>query len=324
MTKLFISLNERGEARQSWIKAAERIGVDVAGYIDGPYVLPLSNRVAKLVASMQGVNYMDSATFDILSDCKLRAAHLPAVPAASSETEVLALTSPIFLKPRLNLYKGTSPLAYTRWASGAALHASAWREFQASDLDLGGLVAVPDLGNPLTVLEVDFSVNKFSEIYITNTFSHGFTDHNKPTTFTSGAPAPTVLIEAISTFCEQRGITGGIFDVQAVQHEGLWKIMDWNVRPPGWYRFGAGEHSGVADACLAHMLGLPVDKSPVYIEQRSYWDNPMQNSEAGFVRSFGLVPSWVWNTNFIGRVCGIGDTKEDVQAKFDAMEAARP
>lgn len=323
MTKLFISLSERSEARQSWLAAATRLGVEVVGHIEGPHILPLENQTAEVASTLSGVNYMDAATFGILSDCVARGAHLPAMPAVQDEAAVLLMTCPVFVKPRLNLRKGSSSLAYTRWSSGAALHAAAWQDFVTAETDLGGLVVVPDMGNPMTNLEIDFSVNAASEVYVMHTFTHGFTDHNRPTNMVSGAVAPSDLVSAISSFCTQRGINGGIFNVQAVQHEGAWKIMDWNARPTGMYGVAAGVHPGVADAGLAHMLGLPVQPAPVHIELRSYWGNPIPNELAAQVRSHGLIPSWVWSRDSIGRVYGIGDTQAEVQAKFAAFEDSR-
>jgi hypothetical protein len=322
MTKLFISLNEQSGARQSWLAAASRLGVQVVGYIDGAHILPLGNNTAQRASTLSGVSYMDVPTFGILSDCVARASHLPAMPAVQSEADVLAMTGPVFVKPRLNLSKGRSPLAYSRWGSGAALHAAAWQDFGTSELALGGLVAVPDLGNPMTNIELDFSVNAASEVYVMHTFTHGFGEHNRPTNMVSGATAPSELVSAISSFCAQRGIKGGVFNVQAAQHEGVWKIMDWNARPSGMYGVAAGVHPGVADAGLAHMLGLPVQSTPVHIELRSYWGNPIPNDRANEVRAHGLIPSWVWSRESIGRVYGIGDTQAEVQAKFNALEAS--
>lgn len=321
MTKLFISLNEQNGPRQSWLAAASRLGVQVVGYIDGAHILPLGNSMAQKASTLSGVNYMDAFTFDILSDCVARAAYLPSMPAVQAEADVLAMNGPVFVKPRLNLRKGLSPLAYSRWASGAALHAAVWQEFVASELELGGLVVVPDLGNPMTNIEIDFSVNAASEVYVMHTFTHGFTEHNRPTNMVSGATAPSELVSAVSSFCAQRGVKGGVFNVQAAQHEGVWKIMDWNARPSGMYGVAAGGHPGVADAGLAHMLGRPVQSAPIYIEVRSYWSNPTPNDRANEVYACGLIPSWVWSRESIGRVCGVGNTKAEVQAKFNSFEA---
>lgn len=322
MTKLFISLHERSDARQSWLAAAARLGVDVTGHIDGAHILPLGNQTAEAASTLPGVNYMDAATFGILSDCIARGTYLPAMPATQAEAAVLAVTGPVFVKPRMNIRKGISELSYTRWESGAALHAAAWQEFVTAESDLGGLVAVPDMGNPMTSLEIDFAVNAASEVYVMHTFTHGFTEHNRPTNMVSGAVAPSDLVAAISSFCAQRGIKGGIYNVQAVQHDGIWKMMDWNARPTGMYGVAAGVHPGVADAGLAHMLGLPVEPTPVHIELRSYWSNPIPNELAAQVRSHGLIPSWVWSRDSIGRVCGIGSTQAEVQAKFNAFESS--
>lgn len=323
MTKLFISLSERNQARQSWLAAATRLGVEVVGHIEGAHILPLSNQTSEVASTLSGVNYMDAETFGILSDCVARGAHLPAMPAVQDEATVLAMTGPVFVKPRLNLRKGSSSLAYTRWSSGVALHAAAWQDFVTAETGLGGLVVVPDMGNPMTNLEIDFSVNAASEVYVFRVSTHSFTDHNKPGNMVQGATAPSVLIADIEGFCASRGIKGGIHNIQACEHDGQWKIIDWNQRPCAMYSLAAGAHAGAADAALAHMMGLSLPQTTGYIESRSYWGNPMMNSEADFVRSFGLIPSWVWSRRFIGRVCGVGDTQAEVQAKFAAMEAAR-
>lgn len=321
MTQLYISLQESPSHRAAWSTAAERLGVSVIGHIEGANVLPLSNSVSEVLAKVSGLNYMDAETFAILSDAKIRAQHLPAIPAAQTEAEVLSMAGPVFVKPRKNFYKGKSSLAYSRWESAATLHSTAWPEFVASEPALGGLVVCPDMGNPMTNLEIDFAVNQSGQVYVMHTFTHGFTAHNRPTNMVSGATPPSDLVDAIGAFCAQRGVKGGIYNVQAVKHEGTWKVMDWNTRPTGMYSVAAGLHPGVADAGIAHMLGLTAPQAPVHIELRSYWDKNIQNDQAEVVRSFGLTPSWVWDSRFIGRVYGIGDTQEEVKAKFDAFEA---
>jgi hypothetical protein len=155
------------------------------------------------------------------------------------------------------------------------------------------------------------------------TFTHGFMEHNRPTDMVSGAEAPKELLSAISAFCANHGIKGGIHNVQAVQHLGMWEVMDWNIRPPGMYDYLAGAHPAVADAGLAHMLGLPVSPQQIHIELRSYWDRPVSNDCVDSVKAHGLFPSWVWNTKSITRICGFGGTKEEVHAKFNAFDASR-
>jgi hypothetical protein len=322
MTKLFISLSEPSYARHSLMTAAARIGVEVVGHIDGPHVLALSNQTSQALSRVAGVNFIGVSTFDILSDCRDRIAHMPALSAVQSEADVLAMNFPVFVKPRKNLRKGTTPLAYTRWASGAALHAAKWQEFSTAEVELGGLVALPDMGNPMSCLEITFAANADSEVFLMHASTHGFAEHNRPTNLVSGATAPADLMSAIQSFCTTQQIRGGIFNVQAVEHGGAWKVMDWNTRPDGTYGVAAGAHPGMADAGLAHMLGLPVVKTPVHFELRSYWSNMIPNHRADEVRSYGLIPSWVWHRDAIGRVYGIGDTKEEVQAKFAAFEGA--
>jgi hypothetical protein len=320
MTKLFISFHEPSGFRSAWVAAANRLGVEVTGHVDGPNVLPVSNRTCASLASIPGARYMDTQTLEILSDSMARSQHFPSLPAAQSESDVLAMTGPIFIKPRRNTQKGQSSLAYSRWPSGAALHASSWNEFVASEQPLGGLVACPDMGLPMSNLEIDFAVNAASEVFVMHTFTHGFVEHNRPTNMVCGATAPSDLIQAIQAFCVQRGITGGIYNVQAVMHDGAWKVMDWNARPSGMYGVASGLHAGVADAGLAHMLGLPHEAAPVHIELRSYWDAPVPNSLASQVRAHGLIPSWVWSRDSIGRIYGIGDTQAEVNAKFNAFD----
>ncbi len=322
MTKLFISLAEKSYARHSLATAASRLGVEVVGHIDGPHVLPLSNSSSQDISRLAGVNFADAATFDILIDCKARIGHMPALPAVQDQADVLAMNAPVFVKPRKNLQKGRSPLSYTRWSSGAELHAAKWAEFSAAEPELGGLVVLPDMGNPMSSIEIDFSVNADSEVFLMHTSTHGWTQYNRPTNLVSGATAPADLMAAIQAFCLSQKIRGGIFSVQAVEHDGVWKVMDWNTRPDGTYWVAAGAHPGMADAGLAHMLGLPVVRTPVHFELRSYWSNMIPNHRADEVRSFGLIPSWVWHRDAIGRVYGIGDTKEEVQAKFAAFEGA--
>jgi hypothetical protein len=258
---------------------------------------------------------------EILIDAAARSAHVPALPAARTESAVLEMAGPVFVKPKLNIRKGVSPLAYTRWDSGAALYAAAWGEFSSSETDLGGLVAVPDMGYPMANLEIDFAVNASSQVGVMRCFTHGFTAHNRPSDMVSGATAPAELMTAVQNFCVSHGIVGGVFNIQAVQHEGQWKVMDWNTRPTGMYNVIGGDE-GVGDIGLAHMLSIPYTASEKHIELRSFWSNPIPNDKAEVVRSCGLTPSWVWHRESIGRVYGVGADAAEVQAKFEALEAA--
>lgn len=320
MNKLFISLEEPSDYRSTWTTCAKRLGVEVVGHIDGPNVLPVSNRICESLAKVSNVHYMDSETFDILSDCKDRGLYLPALPAYQSENDILNITGPVFVKPRKNTMKGSSSLSYTRWSSGEELHSLAWDRFSTEEKLLGGLVACPDMGLPMNNLEIDFAVNAKSEVFIMHVFTHGFNEHNRPTNMISGVQAPNELIESVKLFCAEHKITGGIYNIQAVNHNNIWKIMDWNTRPTGMYGLAAAVHPGVADAGLSHMLGLPVTNTSVHIELRSYWQHKLPNQMANDIRSYGLIPTWVWNRDYIGRIYGIGDTKEEVDVKFNAFE----
>jgi hypothetical protein len=322
MTQLFISLNDHGSVRQSWHSLADRMGVAVTSYVAGRKVLPLTGDTTRAIAALPNVDYMDVDTHDILGDCIRRSQYLPVLPAARTREEVMALTGPVFIKPRLNSRKGLGTLTYTRWDSGAEMCNTAWDLFSTEDLDVGGLVALPDLGSPMSNLEIDFAVNADGVVRVMHCFTHGFNEHNRPTTMKSGADVPETLMQAVQAFCLSRGVRGGIFNIQAVQHEGVFKIMDWNARPTGMYRMLAS-HPGVAEVGLAHMLGLSIDEPPTpYIELRSYWDRPIPNHKADLVRSLDLGPSWVWSRQVIGRVYCVAASAAEADARFAALEAA--
>lgn len=321
MKKLFLSVNDSPGPLAQFGAVAERLGVAVTHTLNTPYVLPLTNGTSmRLVRSGATVNFMPSGTYEILTDSVVRQQHFPALPATQDAAAVRAITGPVFVKPRRNEGKGSELMAYTRWASGEALYAQGWEYFTSQEQGLGGLVAVPDIGNPMSCLELDFSVNEAGDVYVMHVFTHGFTAHNRPTTMVSGAQPPSELVSAVETFCKTAGIKGGIFNIQAVEHDGAWKVMDWNTRPSGFYSVAAGVHPGVADAGVAHLLSLPVVATPVHIELRSYWDKPFKNSMADAIRAIGLTPSWVWDRSSIGRIYGIGDTAQSVHEMFAELE----
>ena len=83
-----------------------------------------------------------------------------------------------------------------------------------------------------------------------------------------------------------------------------------------------GGEPGVGDIGLAQMLGIAFTAQPVHIEIRSFWSNPIPNDKANIVLASGLIPSWVWERSFIGRVYGIGADAAEVQAKFSNLQTA--
>lgn len=309
MTKLNISLQDGNNGRQSWVEAAGRLGVTVVPVRAGPHVLPLSNQTALAASRVAGVAFMSAKAFDISSDSMARPGYFPALPCAQDMDAVRAMTGPVFVKPRFNLMKSLDPQAYTRWASGADIG-------ELSD----GLVVTPDAGNPATVREVDFAVNQKGEVFVMRCWSHTFTDHNRPGDMVSGVQAPAALMGSIDAFCKAHGVTGGIYNIQAVKHADQWVVMDWNARPSGAYQILAA-HPGMAEPGLAHMLGMGTPSvPPVHAEIRSYWHSPIPNVHADLVRAAGLTPSWVWERRFIGRVYGIGIDPQDVAARFDHLQ----
>jgi len=324
MIELFIPLSEPFEARRAWQQSANRLGVAVTGAAGSPHVLAITNNAAQNLANMEGLQFFSAQTHDILVDSLKRPHFMPAVMGwqPASPDEALKISGPLFVKPRTNLLKSPHPLAYTHWPSAKDFVEHNWPTFEQANVEpMNGLILSQDLGLRVTNIEVDFAVSAAGEIYVMHVFDHDWVEHNRPTDLVlrpEGVPA--FLFAAIQALCTNQKITGGIFNVQAVQSNGVWLVMDWNTRPLGVYRTAAGLHPGVGDAGLAHMLGLRYTPPPVCIEIRSYWDRPIPNSQADAIRSLGLTPSWAFDKRVIGLVYGVADTKEQVYAQFKSLE----
>lgn len=306
MSKLFIGLQDSSWGRTNWCLAAKRLGVEVVGTLDGKAVLPLRNESAVTMAALD-VNYMSTAALAITSDASVRGNYFPALPAFSNPDDVPTYDS-YYIKPKLNHHKMEKHIAYTRHStlpSAAAMMAG-------HDV----FVISPDIGISTPTLEIDFAVNQQSVVKVIRTFTHSFADYNKPDNMVSGAIAPAVLMQSIQQFVTDQQIKGGIFNIQAVEFDGEWVVMDWNARPTGMHIITAAI-PGVVEPALIHMLGLDIEPpDPIHIEIRSFWDTPFPNSKAPDIQAIGLIPSWLYNKSSIGRIYGIGETKQQVDDKF--------
>jgi hypothetical protein len=322
MAELYISLQEPRYWRNSWIEAARRLGVEVVDNLSTPSVLPLTNMSAAKLALQNDINFMSADTHDILIDCYNRQLHLPAVPAAQSYEEVQRLDMPVYVKPRANLGKGTHPLAHSRWASGVALcNSKHWRDFVDADPQLNGLVVCPDLGTPMSCLDVDISINSFSEVYVINCYSYGFISYKRPFDILHPTETiPTSLVAKVQEFCYSNNIRGGIYNIQVVEYNEQWCIMDWNIRPSSICSIIA-QVPGVVDKGLAHMLSLPLpEHANKYLEVRSYWDPPIAGENLNKITSAGLFHNSVWNDGpNIRRVIGVGHDRDEVEYKFNIL-----
>jgi hypothetical protein len=190
----------------------------------------------------------------------------------------------------------------------------------------GGWVHQPHLGFPVEDLDIHFSVGRSGDIHVIAAQRHKHLDTKKPAELRMATPDEYVgVCEQITAACKRLNITGGLHDIQFLYYQGAWCAIDWNPRAPQVYTQGLANKYPCLDAALAHMVGLPIpDVAPAVFVNRSYWASPIPASKRRLIESFGLLPrtdAKDKSGDFI-RVNGVGATEAEVNAKFDAMEAA--
>lgn len=290
--KLHMSL-----ADQRWLPAykptLDRLGVEVTPFkagVDG--VLPLYDASASTLGGHPC--YMPQASLDkILNKERLGETGLPTLP-----TTVIALPE---AAPAGTLVKPRNSVT-------------------------GGWVYQPHVGFPLEDLDIHFSVNSAGKVFVLAAERHEFLAAKKPGRLRMALPEEAALVvENISAACQRLEIRGGVHEIQFLQYEGQWCAVDWNPRPPMVYSEGIANKYPCLDGALAHMLGLPAPQvaAPVFIN-RAYWDRPIPLTKWAIVESFGLLPrlDYFKSVRGIVRVNGVGASADEVNAKFDVMEAA--
>lgn len=190
----------------------------------------------------------------------------------------------------------------------------------------GGWVYQPHVGFPLEDLNIHFSVNSSGDVCVIAAERH---EHLGPKKYgrlrMAQADEYVGVVEQIEAACKRLAICGGIQDIQFLFYEGQWCITDWNPRPPMVYNEGIANKYPCLDAAFAHMMGLPAPQvAPAVFINRAYWDSPIPLNKWSLVESFGLLPRRDMHNGVIGivRVNGVGASESEVNAKFDAMEAA--
>jgi hypothetical protein len=189
----------------------------------------------------------------------------------------------------------------------------------------GGWVHQPHLGFPVEDLDIILSVNRSSEIHVISVQRNKHLGTKKPAELRMATPDEYVGVrEQVAAACKLLNITGGLHNIQFLFYQDAWRVIDWNPRAPQVYTQGLANKYPCLDVALAHMVGLPTpDVAPAMCINRSYWASPIPASKRRLVESFGLLPRTEKDMggDFV-RVNGIGKTEDEVNANFDAMEAA--
>lgn len=190
----------------------------------------------------------------------------------------------------------------------------------------GGWVCQPHMGFPVDDLDIHFSVNANSEVFVIAAQRHESLDYKQFGRLRMASSGEYVgVVEQIEAACKRLEIKGGIHDIQFLSYQGEWCAIDWNPRVPQVYNEGLPNKYPCLDGAIQHMLGLPVTSGvkSVFIN-RAYWANPIPTDKRALIESFGLMPRQDYRRKVSGfvRINGVGATEEEINAKFDAMESA--
>lgn len=271
----------------------DRLGVEVTPFsadVDG--VLPLYDASASTLGGHP--RYMPQASLDkILNKDRLHETGLPTIPTT------------IIAKPE---------------------DAPAGTIVKLRNSVTGGWVYQPHLGFPLEDLNIHFSVSAAGDVFVIAAERHEYLGAKKYGKLRMARADEYVgVVEQIEAACKRLEIRGCIQDIQFLFYQGQWCATDWNPRPPTVYNEGIANKYPCLDSAFAHMLGLPPPQvaAPVFIN-RAYWDHPIPLTKWALVESFGLLPRRDFYNGVEGivRVNGVGTSEAEVNAKFDAMEAA--
>lgn len=305
-------------------------------WVNDPHVADILLSVAdsdtKLYAfrpEYKDIRPMTSRALWNLTDRLLQAKlHTPTLPAWRGrwKEEVEAIEGPFFVKRQRTHLKDTNPLNYTTWESAAAFLAAVPDSFWAIQSEpedvFGEFIFQPVIAAPLTALELNLAVNKHSESYV---FSQTLTTYEANNLASVSEPSledHSALIALIQQDVKAQGVKAGIHTLKFVQYNGQWTLLDWNTCLSGCDLQIYPSVYAVLDDPFLFMLGLPLQHRAdnVYKEQRGYFGLNLGRTVEPIVGKAGLFPRW--NGDVLQRVAGIGTSKREVTARFDALNEA--
>lgn len=290
--KVYMTLEDQRMGVAAYHSTFSRLGVSVTALPDGcASVMPLTERASLRMAGHP--QYMPHDSLDkIINKDRLHETGLPALP-----TTVIGLPD---LAP---------PGTFVKTRNSA----------------LGGYVYQPHIGFPHEDLDIHFSVNADSEVFVIAAQRHQFFAARKQGALRMARPDEYIgVVEQIEASCKALNIRGGVHDIAFLMYEGQWRAIDWNPRAPFLYTDGVAAKYPCLDAAISHMVGLPIpEHTPPIFVNRSYWESPIPLNKRAIIESLGLTPrrdSGKLIDGFV-RVNGVGASEADVNAKFDEMEA---
>lgn len=319
--KLYMDPRERRTLGGPTTVLAQRVGVELSDTPDGSAILALSDLVAQKFSRELPDQFMPAESFDRLTD-KLRM-HELGVPVIPSSLDPQAFSGPVFIKQRRTLKQSVPRLAYTRWDSAAefmAAHGSEFQAFNANPENIGGeLIFQPAFSYPAQGFEMNFSVNRASEVLYYSTCQN-ITIAPERYGFIKTTIAPQVVKDAIANIVSQQVIRSGIHCVTFVFMDGEYRLYDWNARPPFYGVLHFLSVPGFADAAMAHMCDLPVPDLPTkYFEQRGYFDSPIDSKCYPQILELGMFPRL--DQTGITRVGVVTVDENTAQNLFNQMES---
>ena len=315
-------------ANTYWKGVVESLGMTVV-YSNGDYVLPLTDSTCKLTSEYFPDKFMSAYSFHSLTDRIEQAdTGLPIIPTIipshKEQLSIFGTDIPLFIKHARTYDKPETKWAYKEYKNSIELESTLTQDFydhQNNPGSNGPYIIQPSIGFPHTNIAICFSVNENSKPYFCNTMSMVYHDYEEFHECISPVETPSGIKDIIISVCNRMQIRGGIHEVEFIQYNNQWCVMDWNARPYVGTSLGIFSHADIMEAALSHMVGLPPkEPKPFYAEQRWYADKNLSLDYLPLISSFGLFPRT--HNKIVRLVCGDGPTKEDVTSRFDSLTKA--
>lgn len=184
---------------------------------------------------------------------------------------------------------------------------------------VGGFVYQPHLGFPQEDLDISFAVNAGGDIHLFDARRLTHAEAKKPLGSRQAAAQEVAAVEGpLRAAVRRLGIRGGIHNVQFLQYQGQWCVIDWNPRPARGFTDGLCQ---ALEAPLAFMLGIPCNAPSYLMENRSYWDSPIPLHLEPTIRALGLLPRRVAGVHGFPRISGAATSQEELNLKFSQLES---
>ena len=313
--------------------AADRLGFTLTPYPgDASAVLCLHEQAASAVAglTLQRGKPFGQHALCVLRDRIMQAQlGIPLLPTLiphhpADVHEFFGRFGKIFIKRRMTLTK-IDQLSYRSFESEEEffkiIPADFWAEQASPSSACGEYVIQPYLGHPFRYVDVSVSIGPDGHAWCHGTWRMEDVEPNQVNRMVL-VPPITHIENLVQSVADTLELGPGMHCVQFANFNDQWCLLDWNPRIGEPERETLLRHSTFFDPALQHMLGIPVSsKPPQYIECRGFWENPFGLDEDKWLIENGLMP-YQWR-GVIPRVFVAGDTQDEVNQKFEALDWCR-